>query len=503
LALKAFWHREKLAGARKPTQKLGMMLAAIIVRVMDWTLEGKCMKGNSFVAMVGLISLITSCAKRVTEVNSAPQTQYQAGVIASCTTKAEAKTIAENLDIRYRVINENRKLVEFFDIKESQLREGLKEMGKGKGKSLRRNIVYSKKLISGDFASIQSPQDYPFYGAHTASYRDENSAQYFKHLEQIDGVNPVNHIQGEGVTIAIVDTGVYYNHPDLSPNIKTNQADNYGEDGNHVDDDNNGYADDYVGWDFYNGDAFPIDDNGHGTHVAGLAAGTLGGIAPRAKILPVKVMSSDGYGDLGTIAAGIMYAIDMGADIVNLSLGGPGASEVSSDIQALISSVTAANNHDALIIAAAGNGGADGIGDCNDANPIYPANIENTSVISVAAVDSYNEIADYSNFGFETVHVAAPGGDTYSGGLLSTGIPSCYGPCSQSDQTYKSSMGTSMATPIVAGLAALIKSANSNLNHIEIKEIIMEYGINIEGLKEKITSGQVINVKNAVTAALQ
>ncbi len=470
---------------------------------MDRTLEGKCMKGNSFVAMVGLISLITSCGKRVTEVKSAPETQFQAGIIASCTTKTEAKAIAEKLDIRYRVINEKRKIIEFLDIKESDLKAAIKEFKKSGNTKLRQNIVYSKKLISGDFTSIQSSQDYPYYGAHTPTYRDANSGRYFSHLEQIDGLFPVNHVQGEGVTIAIVDTGVYYNHPDLSPNIKTNSADKHGTHANQSDDDNNGYADDYVGWDFYNGDAYPIDDNGHGTHVAGLAAGTFGGIAPKAKILPIKVMSAEGYGDLGTIASGIMYAIDMGADIVNLSLGGPGAAEVSSDIQALINSVSVANDHDALIIAAAGNGGADGIGDCNDSAPIYPANIDSTSVVSVAAVDNYNELTHYSNFGELSVHVAAPGGDSYSGGLVSTGIPSCYGPCSQSDQTYKTSIGTSMATPIVAGLAALIKCANPNLTHMEIKNIIMENGTSFTELNEKVKSGQVINVKKSVTAALR
>src|SRR5690606_2794348 len=98
-------------------------------------------------------------------------------------------------------------------------------------------------------------------------------------------------------------TGVNYNHPDLNPNI-------YRNNGN------------IIGKNFVNGSYFPMDDHGHGTHVAGLAAGTVSGIAPRAKIMPIKVLNSSGKGDIGSIAAGILYALDNGADIVNLSLGG-------------------------------------------------------------------------------------------------------------------------------------------------------------------------------------
>jgi len=451
------------------------------------------MKRISLGTLLGFSIIISSCGKSITEVFEAPKSNKQAGLIASCTTKAQAKEIAKSQGIRFRVINEKRKMIEFFDITKEDLQAILPS------KKIKANKVYEHKLISGDFVSTKSFGDYPFYGAHTPQYRTDSSGRYFPHLEQIDALT-LGANQGEGVTIAVIDTGVYYNHPHLSPNIKINNIDKHGNDANNFDDDNNGYSDDYAGWDFYNGDAYPLDDNGHGTHVAGLSAGTLGGIAPKAKILPVKVLSSEGRGDLGTIAAGIMYAIDMGADIINLSLGGPGAGAASSDLQALLNSVTIAEQNDALIIAAAGNGGTDGIGDCNDQTPIYPANIDSSSVIAVAAVSYYNEIASYSNFGSVSVHVAAPGGDQSMGGLVSTGIPYCQGPCTTSDQSYKKSTGTSMATPIVSGLAALIKSKNPNLSHSQIKQLIMSHGTNYESLIDKVRSGQVINVANTLNA---
>lgn len=450
---------------------------------------------SNFATMAILLSLV-SCAKKITEISSAPRTQDQAGLIASCTTKAQAQGLAQKEGIAFRVINEKRKMIEFYGISAKELAAKLPKS------RIRVNTVYQEKLIASDSTvQAQSTQDYPYYGPHTPKYRDESAARYFKHLPQIEALVPHSGAQGEGVVIAIVDTGVYYNHPHLSPNVKTNPQDPHGSQADNYDDDNNGYNDDYVGWDFYNGDAYPLDDNGHGTHVAGLAAGTFGGVAPKAKILPVKVLSSDGRGDLGSIAAGILYAIDNGADIVNLSLGGPASGTASRDLQALLNSVSIAEQHDALIIAAAGNGGSDGIGDCNDAEPMYPANIQNGAVVAVAAVDAYNQIASYSNFGVASVHVAAPGGAPNTGGLVSTGIPSCAGPCSQNDEVYMVEMGTSMATPIVSGLAALVKSANASLTNHQIKDIIVAHGIDVESLKDKVQSGQVVNARLAIEAA--
>lgn len=452
------------------------------------------MKRISFIAMMAII--FTSCGKTLSEITSAPKSQDQAGIIASCTSKAQAQSLAQSHGVQYRVINEKRKLIEFYNISESELRAALP---KAKTKV---NKVYDMPLVQSDGFIAQSGINYPFYGAHTREERNSNVSQFFPFLNQIDAHDFVSGIKGDGVVIAVVDTGVYYNHPHISPNIKVNSADRHGNFANGYDNDGNGYIDDYAGWDFYNGDAYPIDDHGHGTHVAGLSAGTLGGIAPRAKILPIKVLSSQGRGDLGTIAAGILYAIDNGADIINLSLGGPAASEITAEIQNLLNKVRLAKQNDVLLIAAAGNGGNDGIGDCNDAAPVYPASFDESNLVSVAALDSFNQLTSYSNFGGESVHVAAPGGSTMNGGLLSLGMPNCFGECSQNTQPYAKSSGTSMATPIVAGLAALIKDAKPSLNHWQIIDIIMNTGENVNELNGLVKSGQVVNVKNAVLDAL-
>ncbi|MDP7321043.1 MAG: S8 family serine peptidase [Bacteriovoracaceae bacterium] len=450
------------------------------------------MKGNSLALLI-LLSFLTSCGKVIGEKNSAPRTPDQVGIIASCTSKSEAQAIAQEFGVQYRVINEKRKLIEFIGLTQSELETLLPKS------KFRSNKIYNDVLISGDFKS-KSVANYEFYGAHPPTYRNESSGRYFPHLEQIKALQ--NKFLGEGITIAIIDTGVYYNHPHLSPNILLNGLDKHGSNADNQDSDNNGFIDDYVGWDFYNGDAYPIDDNGHGTHVAGLAASTYMGIAPKAKILPVKVLSSDGRGDLGTIAAGIFYAIDRGADIINLSLGGTAGSQVSAELQTLINATRTAKSNNTLLVAAAGNGGNDGIGDCNDNLPVYPANIQEENLISVASVDAYNQITEYSNFGGATVHIAAPGGDVYTGGLYSVGIPSCFGPCSQDDIPYRSSMGTSMSTPIVAGLAAVIKSANKTTSPKKIRDIILKTGTTIPQLEGLLVSPSVINVQMALKELL-
>ncbi len=443
------------------------------------------MKRNSNLTVLGCLLLLISCGKGIGEKNSAPRSQNEAGIIASCTSKAQAEQLSAKLGISFRVINEKRKIIEYIGISMDELKKHLPRS------NFKVNKVFNEVLVEGDF-NIQSYGDYPYYGAHSIQGRPSNPGRYFSHLDQVNADRADN--QGEAAVIAVIDTGVYYNHPHLSPNIKTNSNDPHGSNEDGRDNDGNGFADDYVGWDFYNGDAYPLDDHGHGTHVAGLAASTVSGIAPQAKILPIKVLGADGRGDLGTIAAGILYAIDQGADIINMSLGGEGGSQINDEIRSMINSVKLAKEKDVLVIAAAGNGGSDGLGDCNDNAPVYPANINQDNVISVAAVDSYNGLTSYSNFGGATVDIAAPGGDSYSGGLLSAAIPNCYGPCDQSEAPYVSQMGTSMATPLVSGLAALVKTKFPDYNYKQIKEKIMNGGVKLEDLAGLIRSESVIDV---------
>lgn len=426
------------------------------------------MRGNALLAMMATILFLSvSCGKKATEVYSAPNSQYQAGIIASCTTKTRAYEIAEELGGQFRVINEEKKLMEFRGIDGEALKELLPRA------RFLQNKVYDSLVETSSFnveASYASNE--PFHGAGIPIYRNGTSSSYFPHLDQIDGVTTPNGKAGEGVIIAVIDTGVHYNHQDLSPNILTNSNGNL------------------IGYDFYNGDNYPNDDHGHGTHVAGLAAGTRSGVAPKAKIMPIKVLNSNGQGDIATIAAGILYALDMGADIINLSLGGVGSQMAQRDIESLISGVRLAEAKGRLLVAAAGNGGDDSVGDCNDEDPIYPSSFQTDSIISVAAVDSYNNLTYYSNYGGSTVHIAAPGGNNNYDGLYSTAI----------NGGYLSMAGTSMATPLVSGLAALIKSSNPNLSSKQIRNIIFSTGKSSNSLQGVTETGKVINVRNAINA---
>ncbi len=236
---------------------------------------------------------------------------------------------------------------------------------------------------------------------------------------------------GEGVVVAVIDTGVDLNHPDLMSQLFVNAGEIAG---NGVDDDGNGYVDDVSGWDFYSGDNLADDGNGHGTHVAGtIAADNNGfgatGVAPDATILPVRVLGNDGSGSAGSVAAGIRYAVNMGADIINLSLGGSFSSLILSAIEYAV-----ANN--VLVVAAAGNESA--------STPGYPARFSASlaGVLSVGAYSSSGAIASFSNDvgNSGAVQVDAPGVSVYS---------------TYAGETFARLSGTSMATPHVAGLAAL------------------------------------------------
>ncbi|WP_408009318.1 S8 family peptidase [Pseudalkalibacillus sp. A8] len=228
--------------------------------------------------------------------------------------------------------------------------------------------------------------------------------------------------------IAVLDTGVDYNHPDL--------------DGKTI-----------RGYDFVDNDWTPMDLNGHGTHVDGTAAAEtnnsrgVAGMAPSTDILAVRVLDANGSGSLADIADGIRYAADAGAEVINLSLG------CNCDTQTLEDAVNYAWNRGAVIIAAAGNDGV--------STTFEPASYAN--VIAVAAVDRYDRLASFSNYG-SWVDVAAPGVD----------IASTY-----PNNGYVYMSGTSMASPHVSGLAGLL--AGQGRNNSQIRAAIENTADNISG----------------------
>jgi thermitase len=290
--------------------------------------------------------------------------------------------------------------------------------------------------------------------------------------------------------VAVIDTGVDINHPDLNDNVWTNPDEIAG---NGLDDDNNGYVDDINGWDFYHDDNSVFDsaaDDGHGTHVAGTIAAEgdngvgVTGVARQTKIMPLKFIGPD-RGYVSYAAQALRYAVDEGAEISNHSYGyydycGGCYSKTLRD------AVDYANAAGHLVVAAAMNGGADGVGDDNDQSPVYPASHESANVISVAASDQRDALTSFSNYGATSVDLAAPGQSIYST------LP---------NNTYGYKGGTSMATPHVAGVGALIKAQNPDLDDADIKAKILESVDKKGDLAGKMLSGGRLNAVKAVGVA--
>jgi subtilisin family serine protease len=261
--------------------------------------------------------------------------------------------------------------------------------------------------------------------------------------------------QGAGVTVAIVDTGAKLDHPDLAPNIWTNFAE---VPGNGVDDDHNGYVDDVHGVDLTTKSATQdlSDGNSHGTHVAGIVAAAANGrgvvgVAPRAKLMIVKVMNAEGVGTTGAVAEGIRYAAANGARVINVSIQGDDPDPRIND------AVAAAGAANSLVVVSAGNSARD-----IDTKPSYPAAIPAPNLIGVAATspDEGRSLDPQSNFGRLNVQLAAPGQE-----ILSTG----------NDGSYVFKSGTSMASPMVAGVAALMTSVNPNLSAADLRGQLLQH----------------------------
>jgi subtilisin family serine protease/PKD repeat protein len=279
----------------------------------------------------------------------------------------------------------------------------------------------------------------------------------------------------EPVLVGVIDSGVDHTHPDLGPIMWRNPGEIAG---NGIDDDGNGYIDDIHGWDFVSNDADPMDDNGHGTHVAGTIHAMHGngigvaGVAPNAMIMALRFLDGAGYGsDSGAISA-VLYATHMGARITNNSWGG-GAYN-----QALYDAIAAAAASDSLFIAAAGNETMN-----TDEVASYPAGYNLPNIVSVAATDHNDGLAYFSNYGATSVDLAAPGVDIYS---------------TMPGAGYANMSGTSMASPHVAGVAALIRGKFPALGYAAVRDRLLGSVDQLPQLAGKTATGGRLNAYNAL-----
>jgi thermitase len=289
------------------------------------------------------------------------------------------------------------------------------------------------------------------------------------------------------VVVAILDTGFDYNHVDLSANIYNNPGECTGD---GVDNDSNGYIDDCHGINVAYGTSDPMDDNDHGTHVAGTigAVGNNGigvvGVNWNVKMISCKFFDASGSGTTEGAIECLDYVKalkDRGVNIVATSNSWGGGD----NSQALYDAIDAQRQSGILFITAAGNGNAFGVGQNNDNVPFYPCTYFLPNIICVAATTSTDAKASFSNFGKHTVHVGAPGNN-----ILST-LPG---------DTYGSLSGTSMATPHVSGLAALLKAQDPNRDWRTIKNLILAGGDTVSSMANTIT-GKRINANGGMTCS--
>lgn len=287
------------------------------------------------------------------------------------------------------------------------------------------------------------------------------------------------------IKVAIIDSGIDWTHPDLRENIWKNLAEDADGDGqvivwdgekwvfdpddeNGIDDDGNGYIDDFIGWDFANNDNNPFDDNGHGTHVAGIIGADLGneegisGMADQVQLVALKFLNRNGNGSTSDAIAAINYATQMGIPISNNSWGGSGYSLALFDMMEAV-----ASTH--FFVTAAGNRGTN-----NDMRPNYPSSYGLINVIAVAATDRNDELATFSNYGTNTVHMAAPG----------TSILSCF-----PNNSYGLASGTSMAAPHITGALAILTAENESLDVFSFRDKLLNSVDVLPILEDKVQSG--------------
>ena len=282
----------------------------------------------------------------------------------------------------------------------------------------------------------------------------------------------------EDLVVAVLDTGVDYNHEDLAQNmwVRPSNMDPY-----H--DDELGTIDDLNGYNAIDSASDPMDDNGHGTHCAGIIGAEgendlgIAGVNWKVQIMPLKFMSAGGFGSTKDAIEAINYVIDrkkagVNVRIISASWGSTQKSRALEDV------IRKAYENDILFVAAAGNASTN-----NDRTPHFPSSYDVPNVISVAALDRHDQLATFSNYGAKSVAIAAPGVE-----ILSTWL----------GNQYEEKSGTSMATPVISGVAALILSENPRMSVDALRKRLMDSTDPIVALNGKTVSGGRINAEKAL-----
>jgi len=365
--------------------------------------------------------------------------------------KLEIESLENQFRVRLKRETETKKFLNF------QLKEGALDEATLRKLNLSPLVEYAEPNYVHEPAEVNDPLFDKQWGLKEESGIDIN-------------VEPAWEITkgSSSVVVAVIDTGVDLNHPDLKDRIWTNNKEIKD---NGIDDDNNGFIDDSNGWDFKDNENHPMDEYGHGTHVSGIIAASenevgIIGVAPKVTIMPIRV--GDKLFSSYDILQAIEYAKNNGAHIINMSYGSYGKSIAEED------AIRSANN--LLSVAAAGNNGTN-----NDSQPFYPASYPLGNLVSVGLLNP--DGSNGGNYGSHSVDIVAPGSDIYStvpGGL------------------YDNKSGTSMSAPHVTGVAALLKTIYSSLEANKIKEELVSEVTYLPDLRGRVKAEGMLNAGKVV-----
>jgi len=443
-----------------------------------------------------MVTLVTSGAVRLQAAQPMPTDHkgrplYQAGVVAVKLKSDSAQIAAKALPLRFGISSLDAvsdelgvlRVEPMFRSQLSKARPDLPDLSRiyrvtlADGMDVRRAVLLFDRDPSVDYA-----EPIPFHYLHETPNDPLFNVQWFLDSIEAEGAWDVHKgEEGAEVVVGISDTGVAWRHEDLVDNIFQNLGEDADGDGkvieesgdtwvfdagdiNDVDDDGNGYTDDFVGWNFFNDDELedndPDDPDSHGTHVAGLAAGRtdngigISSISWNVKILSTSAANSESEDSIERGLSSVVYLAENGADIINMSWGSDTTSQVQREVMEY--AVTLGS----LLVSSAGN---DSVSD-----PEYPSSLP--GVVSVASVGRTDRLASYSNFGI-SVDISAPGGAGIND-IRSATPPNNYG----------NKQGTSMASPVAAGVFALVKSLHPSWTNEELNEQVLGTADSVDDL---------------------